>query len=171
MGRADIKPLPSQERLRELFAYDPETGALSWRSNPKFKGRAGGQCGTVGDHGYLKIGIERRYYLAQRIIWKWMTGEEPSECVDHEDLDRLNNRWSNLRSATNGQNKQNGRIYKNNTSGIKGVCWDEFHKSWVAYVSADGKQMRIGRFKELNVAASAVTNARSRLHGEFARAA
>ncbi len=180
MARADIKPLPSQERLRELFDYDPETGALTWKIKPYPQaGRVviGREAGTItkGRSQYRTVGIRESLggkftvYLAHRLIWKWMTGDDPPECVDHEDLDHFNNRWVNLRLATNGQNMQNGRMYKNNTSGVKGVCRDNGHNAWKAYISVGGTQIKLGRFKSIDDAAQAVTQARVRLHGEFAR--
>lgn len=100
-----------------------------------------------------------------------MTGRDPQHFVDHIDGDKLNNKWANLREADNGQNKQNGSLYRNNRSGVKGVCWDASHKAWRAYIGVNGVQRKLGRFKSINDAASAVAAERERLHGEFARAA
>src|SRR5687768_7944839 len=172
MGRrSDIRPLPPVERLRELFSYDPLTGVLSWKSNPKFKGLPVGRCGTIGRCGYLMVGIDRNYFLSHRIIWKMVTGCEPQDQIDHIDGDRLNNRFDNLREASNGQNRCNIKIQKNNKSGFKGVCWEASHKAWKAYISHNGTQRKLGRFKDLSSAVEAVRCERERLHGEFARAA
>lgn len=169
MGRAKIKKLPSQTELKRLFNYDQGTGSITWRISPRAGMMAGAEAGTVGRSKYLTIGIDRRYYLAHRLIWKWMTGDDPSEFVDHIDGDKLNNRWVNLRGADNGQNKRNCPIYSNNMSGVKGVCWDASHKKWRAYISVGGVQLRLGRFKSIDEAALVVSEAREELHGEFAR--
>lgn len=170
--RAPIKPLPSVEVLETLFAYDPETGELHWkpRTSPGFN-RSGRIAGTIGpSHGYLVVGIEGTYYYAHRIIWKIMTGCDPCDQIDHRDLDRINNRWSNLREANNGTNKRNSTRYKNNKSGVKGVCWDSYHQKWRAYISTNGRQHKLGRFSSLTDAAAVVSQARARMHGDWARA-
>ena len=180
MGRrSDIKPLPSLERLRELLSYDPETGVLIWkilpatnRRNIGFNNKCGGKvAGTVGLKGYLIIGIGKSYYLAHRIIWKMMTGEDPADLIDHEDTDRLNNRWKNLRETANGPNIQNSKLRSDNRSGVKGVFWDAPHKAWRAVLTTNGVSTRLGRFKSLEEATSVITQARLKAHGEFARMA
>lgn len=180
MGRrADIKPLPSLEELQRLLSYDETTGILTWKTQPAtsrsnicFNNKCAGKiAGTVGKAGYLVVGIGKVYYLAHRLIWKMMTGEDPADQVDHEDTDRLNNRWRNLRGTSNGPNIQNSRIRKDNKSGIKGVHWDAHHKAWRAVITANKTSVRLGRFKRLEDAEAAVLAARMKLHGDFARAA
>lgn len=180
MGRrSDIKPLPSLGRLNDLLAYDELSGLLTWkmqqptsRSNIGFNNKCGGKiAGTINEDGYVVIGIAKKYYLAHRIIWKMMTGSDPLDIVDHEDTDKGNNRWLNLREAANGPNIQNSKIRKDNRSGVKGVHWDEHHKAWRAVLTTDGKSIRLGRFKSLETATNVITQARLRNHGEFARVA
>lgn len=110
-------------------------------------------------------------YYAQRLIWKMVTGKEPPALIDHVDLDCANNRWGNLRAATNSENGYNRKLNVDNKSGIKGVCWEPTHNAWKAYITVNKKQYRLGRFKNLQEAGQAVADARQRLHGEFARAA
>lgn len=166
--RSDIKPLPDCQKLNELLDYDPRKGTIVWRESigPCSEGSP---AGNVGQHGYLVIGIEGIYYLAHRIIWKMMTGCEPEDQVDHRDNDRLNNKWFNLRPATNGPNIQNSRLRRDNKSGIKGVCWDSSNKKWVAQISLNRKNYRIGRYVSIDDAAKAIIAARKKFHGEFAR--
>jgi hypothetical protein len=175
--RIDIKPLPSLEWLRELLSYDKRSGVLTWkvlpttsRSNICHNNKCGGKiAGTIGPKGYVMIGIGQIYYLAHRIIWKLMTGFDPVDQIDHIDANKSNNRWSNLREATNGLNIQNSKVRKDNTSGIKGVHWDMQHKKWRAVISANGKSMRLGRYSSLNEAARVISRARLEMHGSFAR--
>jgi hypothetical protein len=134
---------------------------------------ANGIAGTIwaGRKGnrYLVIGIDRKYYKAHRIIWKLVTGAEPPAFIDHIDGDNLNNRWENLRAATNGQNIQNAKLRKDNKSGHKGVCWDKSHKAWSVHVAVNGKQKKFGRYKDLTAAISVANRVRLELHGSFAR--
>ena len=180
MGRrSDIKPLPSLERLEELLSYDENSGVLTWkmqpetsRSNIGFNNKCGGKvAGTINEDGYVVIGIAKKYYLAHRIIWKLKTGSDPVDIIDHEDTDKGNNRWLNLREAANGPNIQNSKLRKDNRSGVKGVFWEESHKSWRAVLTTNGVSVRLGRFKSLEKATSVITQARVKAHGEFARTA
>jgi hypothetical protein len=173
MPRAPIKALPPLEELQRLFSYCPETGVLTWKpSTHKGFNMSGKPAGTVTRRGYLTVGMhypKLAYYLAHRIIWKLMTGDEPTHQVDHIDMDRLNNRWLNLRAATQSQNKSNGKLYKNNKSGVKGVSWDAWHRKWKVQISVDKKIVQLGRFNTVEEATNVVVSARVRLHGEFAR--
>lgn len=173
MGRrVDIKPLPPCEELHRLFSYDAETGELLWRirpSNRAVRVHPGDAAGTIGEKGYLVVGIARAYFLAHRLIWKMVTGCDPEDQIDHRDLNRANNRWINLRPASNGPNLANSKLRRDNKSGVKGVCWEESHKAWSAQIAVHGKQRRIGRFKDFDAAQTAITKERLRLHGEFAR--
>jgi hypothetical protein len=49
-----------------------------------------------------------------------MTGEWPKTQIDHINLDKADNRWCNLREATQSQNFANTRILASNGSGFKG---------------------------------------------------
>lgn len=174
MARDDIRTLPPVEELRRLLSYDPETGVLRWlvRPHPNAKrSPPGSVAGTVGARGYLLVGIGRKQYFAHRIIWKIQTGEEPTKQIDHRDTDRLNNRWLNLRAATNGENRCNSRLPKNNRSGVKGVFWDAPHKAWRAFIGINGERRKLGRFKDFNQAVQTRRSAEQALHGEFARPA
>jgi hypothetical protein len=171
MPRAPIKALPDAAELRELFAYDPNTGVLTWLKKMRRGLSEGSVAGTVGARGYLSVGIGRQYYFAHRLIWKIVTGSDPSAQVDHIDGDRLNNRWANLRPATNGQNLWNAKRRADNRSGVKGVSWDAQQKKWAANITINRKLRRLGRFSSVAEAAEVVNAERIRLHGEFARLA
>jgi hypothetical protein len=192
MKRAPIKPLPSQEFLLSVLEYDPETGVLRWllrepnsRSNVAFnkivnrleERRAGGLIETNNGTFYLTVGIKfegkLRFYLAHRLIWKMVTGEDPTGAVDHEDLDGTNNRWINLREATHGENKWNGKVYRNNKSGFKGVIFVGGGMPWAAYYYARGNRAprRLGRYPTAESASEAWLAEAKKERGEFMRAA
>jgi len=165
--------------LNALLFYDEHTGILTWKMQPAtsranigFNNKCGGKvAGTVGTHGYVMIGISKIYYLAHRIIWKMKTGNDPADQIDHKDTDRGNNRWVNLRETENGPNIHNSRRRKDNKSGIKGVFWDDYHQAWVAAIGIDGKQTRLGRFKDIQQASEARRIASEKMHGQFSRLA
>lgn len=159
-------PLPTQERLLQLLSYDPYTGVLRWK---KRNGNIAG-CIPKGKL-YRIVVVDGQGYYAQRLIWRMMTGQEPASVVDHADHDEANNRWTNLRAADRPENGYNRKLNENNKSGVKGVCWEQSHSAWKAVITVDKKVIRLGRFKRLSDAAAAISAARIRYHGEFARAA
>lgn len=106
-----------------------------------------------------------RTALMHRVIAETPLGME----ADHWDGNGLNNRRSNLRNATVAQNRQNAAISADNTSGVKGVCWDKRAKKWKAQIAADGKRWE-RRFLTINDAAAWRAEQAALLHREFARA-
>lgn len=78
-------PPPSYERVRELFDYEPDTGILRWKVKRANK-EIGDQAGALRDSGYLVVGVDYKLYRVHRIIWLWMTGDEPKAFLDHRDM-------------------------------------------------------------------------------------
>ena len=50
--------------------------------------------------------------------------------IDHINGNRNDNRFDNLRLATDSQNIRNQKKRKTNTSGFKGVGWSKQNKKW-----------------------------------------
>jgi Demerecviridae HNH endonuclease len=97
-----------------------------------------------------------------------MTGDRPEAEIDHIDGDPGNDRFSNLRSTTRSQNLCNRRTMRNNRSGHKGVSWSKTHNNWRVQIYFNRAHIFIGMFDDLETAAAAASQARNRLHGEFA---
>ena len=89
--------------------------------------------------------------------------------VDHKNCNGMDNRRDNLRLATRSQNNQNRRIGIRNTSGFKGVSWDNGRRKWIATIKIHGRSKRIGQFSTPETAATAYAIASARIHGEFGR--
>lgn len=88
--------------------------------------------------------------------------------IDHINRDKLDNRKSNLRICTRGQNQVNKPIQKNNTSGYKGVSWNKRLGRWVAYISENGKAKQLGLFNTKEEAAMAYNKKCIEVSGKFA---
>ena len=73
-----------------------------------------------------------------------MTGNFPENFIDHINHIPYDNRWSNLRAATNSQNQANAKKPINNKSGYKGVCWSKTNKRWCAVIVYMKKKMHLG---------------------------
>lgn len=155
-------------RLKELLHYDPETGEFVWLVHRQCK-RKGSQAGTTEAQGYRVIKIDGKSYKAHRLVWLYMTGGWPQDEVDHENMDRVDNRLSNLRPATHSQNQANAKLQKNNKSGAKGVWWNEKRQRWRACIGHRGKIISLGDHKNIDDAADAYENAATKIFGEYAR--
>ena len=163
-----IGPVVTHERLRQLLSYDPEAGTFTWLVNigTARVGRAAGLC--RGD-GYLVIRIYNRLYYGHRLAWLYMVGSWPEAEVDHVDLNRSNNRWSNLRAATKGQNACNAGLRSDSSTGLKGVtpCGRRFR----AQISdGSGRSRHIGCYPTAEAAHAAYCKAAREAFGNFARA-
>lgn len=160
------------ERLKELLDYDPGSGVFTWKVARRGQyARPGVAAGTRHINGYMCIGVDRRRYLAHRLAWLYMTGEWPRDEVDHRNLDRLDNRWVNLRAANHDENSRNTRIRRNNTTGLKGVShYHDGPRSFRARIFVKGKEHHLGLFATAEEAHEAYCKASANLHGEFGRA-
>jgi hypothetical protein len=88
--------------------------------------------------------------------------------IDHINRDTLDNRRENLRSATPSQQNCNQDLRRDNATGVKGVSFNKHVGRYEAYVAINGKRRFHELFDTLEEAASAVKEARKRLHQEFA---
>lgn len=175
--------------LRECLDYDPRTGVFRWRARPEShftdprvhtrwnRHKAGARAFvTENAKGYLRACMtydgREIEIMAQRAAWALMTGEYPEELVDHKNTIRTDNRWRNLRSATQSQQNMNRRVNATATSGLKGAvpCSTQAGK-WRSQIMIDGKSKHLGRFESAEAAHAAYVAAAAATFDEFARAA
>jgi len=102
------------------------------------------------EHGYASRNTTTDCGARTRVLMhRVLMGHPAGLQVDHIDGDRLNNRLSNLRPATNRQNHSN--IPGRGKSRHRGVCWDSNRQRWYAEVRRRGpggktERIRLGRF-------------------------
>lgn len=160
------------ETIRQLLSYEKETGKLFWfmrdiswfvdgeqaaSHNMKiFNTRFGDkEAFTAKDNNGYKIGrLNKKNYRAHRIAFLIVEGRWPT-FIDHEDGDKANNKWENLKEVTHKQNTRNQKLRSTNTSGVMGVSWDKRDQKWLACVKVDGKTMPLGRYDDKNEAVAA----------------
>jgi hypothetical protein len=87
--------------------------------------------------------------------------------TDHRDMIRLNNQRYNLRTCTKAQNQRNRTKLSNNTSGFKGVTFNNGRIQ--SQIKIDGKLIYLGTFPTPIKAAQAYNDAAIKYFGEFAR--
>lgn len=155
----------TQERLKELLSYDQASGVFTWNLRPARSLVAGQAAGSKHAKGYTVIRISRVAYFAHRLAWLYMTGEWPSRQVDHINGVRNDNRWCNLRTATQAENSQNQRGPRSDSkSGLLGVTWSKQGKKWQAQIKVDRVNRHLGCFTDKHEAHAAYLRAKAELH-------
>ena len=86
----------TQERLKELLIYAPETGRFYWR---KQHGpvNAGSEAGNVRSTGYRLIGIDKHLHYEHRLAWLYVYGVHPTGDIDHDNGNPADSRIATLR--------------------------------------------------------------------------
>tara|TARA_R110002049_G_scaffold274571_1_gene452503 strand:- start:231 stop:698 length:468 start_codon:yes stop_codon:yes gene_type:complete len=107
----------------------PRWNQLKIQTNEK-----GYKCISIAPKKYL---LHRVNYYAHNQTWN-IHDASPSNQVDHENVNNLNNHIENLRVVTNQENCFN----KN----VKGYCWCKRDKKWQAQIMVNGKSKLLGYF-------------------------
>jgi len=147
-------PTLTQDLLKELFHYNPDTGVVTRKTQYKNGPKPGSIVGCKKPRGYVMVNIQGKEYRLHRLIYTYMTGNIPDE-IDHINGDGFDNRWCNLRSVSHRQNQMNRKIPSGNTSGIMGVWFDNARKKWTAEIMIRQKKKYLGRFSLKKDAAKA----------------
>ena len=159
-----MKPLPSLEYLKTVLNVDLDTGVVTWRERRNCRaGRAvpGAIAGWDAGKGYRSVTVDQKDIKIHRLVWLFGTGNWPQGHIDHINGHRSDNRFCNLREATQAQNLQNHHgMRTDNKSGVKGVSFDVDRKKWAAHISVNRKHLFLGRFDTIEEAAEAYRKAR-----------
>jgi hypothetical protein len=150
----------TQEELKKLITYDPDTGILKWIKprNTRAAKPENISDGFPHNKGYMQIGINKKRYFVHRIIWLYMTGNFPKYQIDHINGVKTDNRFSNLREVTNQQNNFNNKA--------KGYCFVKDRNKYLASIYVDGKNISLGLFKTKEEARASYLEAKMKYHGK-----
>lgn len=154
----------TQDRLRELLSYCPESGAFTRIKSVKGRfGASGSVAGTRSLNGYTAIFVDGVRYQAHRLAFLYMDGEMPPAGVDVDHINgrRDDNRWANLRLASRAQNMWN--------VSCRGFSRCKQTGKFAAKIKVDGKRIWLGRHDTEAEAAAAYQEAARRYHGEYAK--
>lgn len=157
----------TQERLKELFVYNQDTGELIVAKNRKGSSKKIGMiAGSITKAGYIEIDIDAKRYTVHRLAFLYMNGKFPDNVVDHINGIKDDNRFSNLVECSQADNRQNvTKLKSTNTTGFTGVF---VHKDkYRAKINIDGKQVHLGEFDTKELASEAYQKAKSSLHTHF----
>lgn len=127
----------TQEHLQSLFFL--KGGWLYCaRSKKKVKG-------SVHRSGYRVLHTGGKQYRYHNVVWNLVCGIVPEGfTIDHINRKKHDNRISNLRLATGGEQIQNQKIRTGNKSGYKGVYFNKNQGLWHAQLWKDGRNRHVG---------------------------
>lgn len=157
----------SHDRLLHLLDYNPHSGFFTWKNPTARRVKIGGRAGSMVRAGYIQIKIDGRFYYAHRLAWFYVRRGWPVKWIDHENLDKSDNRFVNLRESTISQNAANSKAHRDSNSKMKGVS--KKRGKWQARIKCQGVQHRLGVYETPEAASAAYMAAASLLFGEFAR--
>jgi len=166
----------SQEELKLLLHYDPDTGVFTWKARNCIDGNsrhikmwntryAGSIANSKEFKGYLILSIMGTSYKQHRLAFLYMTGRFPIDQIDHINGIKHDNRISNLREATNSENIQNQiRARSDSKTGILGVSWHKRLKKFAARININGTLKHLGYFNTPEAAQSVYIQAKKEYH-------
>jgi hypothetical protein len=159
-------PSLSISEILDLWEYDPETGIFKWRV-----WKAGMRRDRTTGHSdgrYIVLAKNRKKFYAHRVAFVAMLGRWPGQVVDHINGDCSDNKWVNLREATQGQNIRNKDVKGDSLTGVKGVSRDKRDGRFYAYIDVNGKRTALGGFENADDARRVRREAEIALHEGFA---
>lgn len=152
-----------------VLRYSKRTGLLVWKRRPEGPKQwnscnAGKVAGTRRKDGCIQISVGGKLYQAARVAWTLATGAPPPVIVDHKNGMSDDNRWRNLRLASNSENHRNSRargewpkgVYRNN----RGI--------FVAQIKYNGVNHYLGSFTSAEAAHKRYMREARRVFGRFA---
>ena len=141
-----------------------------------------GRVALVDDEDFNRLSVWKWYYHYGYAVRREPAGKQRTIFMhrevahtpdgmqtDHINLNRLDNRRSNLRACTAAENKANEGLRSSNKSGYRGVCWSARDNKWRANIHVGGKFLSLGCFDRAIDAAVAYDTAAEAYFGDFAK--
>ena len=132
------------------IGYASNTGNEFWFDKEDYE-KVKKHCWYEMPDGYFTTCINGKNVSLQRLVMNKI--DAPRELkIDHIKHRLWDNRKTQLRIANHQTNAMNHVIFKNNTSGVTGVCWEEESQKWHSYIWVNGKTIHLGRFDDFDEA-------------------
>ena len=100
------------QRIKSVLTYDKDSGMFTWIKDVSSRAMTGQIAGTH-VNGYICISVFGKRYQAHRLAFALVNGKFPILMIDHRNGVIDDNRWLNLREATNSQNTCNSVLSSN----------------------------------------------------------
>lgn len=147
----------TQEYLKEILDYSPDTGIFVWKVDKAFRARKGDKAGSLTDHGYIKLTINRKRYYAHRLAWIYVYGSHATQQLDHINGVRDDNRVENLREVSNRENGSNRKEHREGKP--VGISFYAQWNYWSAAIQIKGRTTYLGSYPTKELAAEAYQKA------------
>jgi len=157
----------TQEYLKEIIDYNPETGIMTNKKTRSSNAVAGKiiNCSTSTKK-YGRVTINKKTYRLHRLIWFYMYGKWPKNEIDHINGNTSDNKLCNLRECSRQENIFNRKSTKGSSSKYKGVSLK--NNKWIVQIQINKINKYIGSFSNKVEAALAYDTAAKKYHKEFA---
>jgi len=159
-----MNPHPSQERLLELFEYDPDVGSFKRLITIGSRATKGMVVfGYLDSCGYPFLRVDGKLYKFHRLVWIISNGAIPEHLrIDHINRNRSDNRLCNLRLVTHMENCHNQTLKSTNTTGYTGITAK--NNKWRSRIKVNYKTVHLGYFDTKEEAYQAYLNAKKIYH-------
>lgn len=139
----------SQEELKRILDYDPDSGLFRWKVDCRNNIKKGDMAGTLRENTKLiYIMIKGAHYKADKLAFLYMTGKYPKYEIQHKNGVRFLNGWDNLEIETIPEIKN----YAKKKNSIRGVFQNENYKVTIYY---DRQRCSLGSYKDFDEAVCA----------------
>lgn len=155
-----------KQQFADSFLYEHETGLLRWKVSPSNNVKPLSVAGCLSGGGYVRVSLFGRSWAAHRLIWTMLVSEIPRGMdIDHINGLRNDNRLTNLRVVTRGENNQNVRSARSdNRQGLLGVSVHRRSGLFNARIKVAGVSHSIGYFKTALEAHAAYLHRKREIH-------
>jgi hypothetical protein len=108
------------------------------------------------------IGVDKEDFFAHRLAYFYVMGEWPPHFMDHVNGLRSDNRWGNIRQATQQENMQNMKF--GTKAILPGVSPSTNGRAFRANITSRGKRLCLGTFATPELAHAAYIQAKRIYH-------
>lgn len=124
---------------------------------------------SISTHFYYASTNNKSLPSTNRLLHRFIMNAEKGYVVDHIYGNTLDMRKENMRQCTIQENTINMGKINRNTSGYKGVVWNDRELKWMAYICKDYHQHTLGYFNNIEDAAECRRKSEEQYFGEFNR--
>lgn len=124
-------------------------------------------CWYKDKYGYVSSNIYNNGKKNHIKLHMLVMNTDSSQIIDHIYHNKLDNRKSALRPATQSTNQMNVGVRSNNTTGVTGVYHNKNTNKWFARIKINQNIIHLGTFDSFDDAVKARKNAEEKYFGEF----